>query len=156
MRVKTSGWIFLLLSAMASVLVAAITITQIDIPKTNPHLGNLAPPINPWIDDLPVSIIPATLLGIASWLIAFIPTTPGFKTSRTLIRIATIGILVSLTLVVLRIGIVSVHLWIVLKYWYAPMLGFPITDFLVLILGAGWTGGIVLFTFLSGRQIVEG
>jgi hypothetical protein len=156
MRVKVGGWIFVLLLTIAPVLVAAITITQTDIPTTNPLLGNLAPPINPWIDDLPVSIIPAVLSGIVGWLIAFIPTRIGFKTSRTLIKIATMGILVSLALVVLWLGIVSAHLWIVLKYWYTPMIGFPIPDLWVLVLGAGWTGGIVLFTLLcSGRQLVE-
>ena len=156
MRVKASGWVFILLLAIAPVIVTAITITQTDIPEINPLLGNLAQPINPWIDDLPVSIIPAALLGTLNWLMAFIPTRTEFKTSRTLIKIATMGILVSLALGVLWLGIVSTHLWIVLKYWYAPMLSFPITDVWVLILGAGWTGGIVLFTFLSGRQIVEG
>ncbi len=91
MRVKASGWIFVLVTAIAPVLVAAITITQTDIPKTDPLLGNLAPPINPWLDNLPMSIIPATLLGIVGWLIAFIPTRPGFKTSRPLIKVTIIG-----------------------------------------------------------------
>ncbi|MCP4536383.1 MAG: hypothetical protein GY832_04485 [Chloroflexi bacterium] len=155
MKVKAGNWAFILLLAIAPVIVTAITITQTDISEMNPLLGNLAPPINPWIDDLPVSIIPTVLLATLSWFVAFISTSTGFKTSRILIKVVTMGILVALALGVLWLGIVSTHLWIVLKYRYVPVIGLPIIDFWVWILGTGWTGGIILFAFLCFRRQIE-
>jgi hypothetical protein len=148
-RAKAIGGAFALLLAVAPVLVAAITITQTDIPRGQPLLGALASPINPWIDDLPLSLIPAVILGIAGWLVAFMPTRTEVKSSSVLVRAVVVGVLACLAIVLLWLGIVFTHLWIVLKYWYAPMIGFPTPRSWVLLQGAGWTGGIILFVFLK-------
>jgi hypothetical protein len=143
---KVGGWIFVLWLSVAPVLVAVTTIIVTDIPKIDPLLGTLAPPIKPWLDDLPTSIIPAVLLGAVGWLTIFIPATAKFKTLPALVRVATKRLLISLTLVVLWLGIIAVHLSIVLKYWYAPMIGFPTPAIWVFVLGGVWSVGMILFT----------
>jgi hypothetical protein len=145
---KVSGWILVLWLSAAPVLVAITTIVVTDIPKIDPLLGTLAPPINPWLDDLPASFILAVLLGAVGWLTIFITATTKFKTLPALVRVTTEGLLALLTLVVLWLGIITVHLSIVLKYWDAPMIGFPTPAIWVFVLGGIWSVVMILFTIL--------
>jgi hypothetical protein len=148
-KAKVTGGTFALLLAVAPVLIAAITITQTHVPREDPLLGALASPINPWTDGLFLSLIPAVVLGIVGWLVAFILTRTGFKSLGVLVRVAVVGVLACLAIALLWVGIVFTHLWIVLRYWYAPMVGFPILHSWVLLLGGVWTGGVILFVFLT-------
>ena len=64
---SSKNWQLTVWLALAPIVVSACTIASTDIPRTNPFLGALAPPVNPWIDDFPISLIPALFLGGTGW-----------------------------------------------------------------------------------------
>lgn len=152
-KVKFNGWMFILLLASAPVLVSAITIITTDIPKYHPLLGGLAPPLNPWLTDLPVSIIPSTLLGILNWLMVIIPATNRFRSAHPLVRIALMGMLLILVLTILWVGIELAYLRIIFIVYHGPVIGFPVLASWVLILRLGWTCGVFVFAVLCVKNV---
>ena len=138
------NWQLILWLALAPVIVSAYTIASTDIPQTDPLLGTLAPPINPWIDDFPISLFPALLLGCTGWLSTFIPAHLRFRTFHSALKWLIMGTLITITLVLLWFSVVFMHLRIVLKYWYEPMIGSPTPKSWVPTFGAIWVVGTLV------------
>jgi hypothetical protein len=155
MKAKAASWAPVLLSVSAPLTVAAITIARIDVPKVSPLLGDLAPPLNPWVENLPGALVASALPGVATWLAGFVLERPAFRSMDLRVRIVAAGLLITIMMSILWLAILLVHLRVILRYAYGPMLGLPTIEPWVLTLGAGWTIAIILLVFSAIGQAEE-
>ena len=147
------AWIFILVLALAPVLVGITDTLFTDWSQANLLLGNLAPPINPWLDIIGLSGIFAILLGLTGWVIVFIQTRKQFRGLPTLIQITIIGILTLLTIGLLWFELNWIFLSNFFKSYGGPLIGWPVMADWIIIIGEIWTVGIILFVIiLFGRQ----
>jgi hypothetical protein len=153
MSLPIMAWIFILVLALAPVLVGITDTLLTDWSKVNNLLGNLAPPMNPWPDIISFSMVFAIVLGLTGWVIVFIQTQKQFQALPSLMQITIIGILTLLTIGILWFELNWIFLTNFFKFYGGPIIGLPIIPNWIITIGWIWTVGIILFVmFRFGKQ----